>query len=399
MATLSRKRGFTLVELLVVIAIIGILIALLLPAIQAAREAARRANCTNNLKQIGLGLHNYHDARRCFPGSAEVMRNNTATPVGGWSFLFKILPNMEYDSIYSSIAPADLKATITTTPTVFPYVTPGVQNAIAIARDTTVGEFICPSNSNPQADKPSAPTIPPGNKRAYTNYKAMCSVFYHDGFYNKDQYTSTAVIPSGTYAGLKQCDGGLYPTNTGIRLSDLSDGTAHTILCAETMDYYASVWIAGSDVNMVAIPIKTPPQSAAGLTEVTPAKFGGNGYWAPASFNGSYYDQGGTGDIVTFFSLDYGPSGKNSCGAAGNPLNYPLNPMFTSGPCYLTNVVRSAGANLGSLYGPSSGHPASINCLFGDGGVRSVRKDVDGAALFFAVTRNNGDAAPGQDQM
>ena len=111
MVTPSRKRGFTLVELLVVIAIIGILIALLLPAIQAAREAARRANCTNNMKQIGLGLHNYHDSRKYFPGSAQVVKHPSAAarPVGGWSFLFQILPNMEYDTIYNSINPTEIR--------------------------------------------------------------------------------------------------------------------------------------------------------------------------------------------------------------------------------------------------------------------------------------------------
>jgi len=86
------KRGFTLVELLVVIAIIGILIALLLPAVQAAREAARRAQCTNNLKQIGLALHNYHDALNCFPAGGTP-RDNTSN--GCLSWLFLVLPYVE----------------------------------------------------------------------------------------------------------------------------------------------------------------------------------------------------------------------------------------------------------------------------------------------------------------
>src|SRR3954470_16964481 len=91
----SRRRGFTLIELLVVIAIIGVLIALLLPAVQQAREAARRAQCSNNLKQLGLGLHNYHDAFKCFPPGSVVDK------FWGWQSL--LLPYMEQNQTYDGL--------------------------------------------------------------------------------------------------------------------------------------------------------------------------------------------------------------------------------------------------------------------------------------------------------
>src|SRR5690606_35788952 len=97
------KFGFTLVELLVVIAIIGVLVAMLLPAVQAAREAARRSQCKNNLKQIGLAMHNHHDARGYFPGAGSdgpSVDCCQADNRDGWSWAFHLTPYMEQSAIY-----------------------------------------------------------------------------------------------------------------------------------------------------------------------------------------------------------------------------------------------------------------------------------------------------------
>ena len=141
MGMLSRKSCITLVEVLVVIGIIVFLITLALPAIQMAREAARRSNCTNNLKEIGLGLLSYENKHKYLPGSAEVVKSDAQRPVGGWSFLFKILPQMEYDTIYNSIDPKEIKGTIADSHTVVPLTTMGINKAICTARDTQIGEF------------------------------------------------------------------------------------------------------------------------------------------------------------------------------------------------------------------------------------------------------------------
>lgn len=129
--TSPMRRGFTLVELLVVIAIIGILVALLLPAVQAAREAARRSQCSNNLKQLGLGLQNYHDTFKTFPPGSFWQ----GVLVNKGSILIHILPFMEQESLYFAFnhnAPIDGQT--------FP-------NGERIER-TIISGYVCPSDTN-----------------------------------------------------------------------------------------------------------------------------------------------------------------------------------------------------------------------------------------------------------
>jgi prepilin-type N-terminal cleavage/methylation domain-containing protein len=387
MNTLFKRRGFTLVELLVVIAIIGILIALLLPAIQAAREAARRAACTNNMKQLGLAFHNYHDANKRFPPSATMTNNHQ---IGGWSFLVNLLPMMEYGTLYDTLSTTNiLKHAGLKIDQRFPLNNPDVN--LQRMRDTVIPEFTCPSN--PNKTKVNAQGNQ-GQQVALTNYKAMGAT----NIIALGNCTSIAATPTNPYNGANPTppsgmlpDGVIFP-GAGIRIADVSDGTAHSIMAVETMDdsgnsagtttqmqTVGSAWVAGACATLVGVPqTNTSTSTTVSYTGPNTADAGGTfTFYRPRNFNGKFGEEAHA-DIQalrTYLAYDFNPAG-----AGATTDRYP-------------DPSGSWNANYGTQpqYGPSAGHPSVVNHLFVDGAVRSLRKDIDFALYFFAITRANGD--------
>ncbi len=243
--SMPGKSGFTLVELLVVIAIIGILISLLLPAVQAAREAARRNQCSNNLKQMGLALHHYHDALGSFPSGHVSTLVNPAwvLPAGncnaeppelgpGWSLFALSLPYLEQGNLNQSIN----------------YSLPIADPANAAVRRTSVSTYLCPSDTGPAVvnvcdcgDPPSASATP-----TVMTDGAQCSYVGSLGGGN-------AANPDPLYSCYEyQPFNGVFHRNSHIRIQDIIDGTSNTIGVGERDNRFVqSVWagvVPGAEV-------------------------------------------------------------------------------------------------------------------------------------------------------
>ncbi len=226
----SWQRAFTLVELLVVIAIIGILVALLLPAIQAARESARRTQCTNNLKNLGLGLLNYHDAREVFPASATVPHESLvplrrSRVFGSW--IVDLLPFIEQASLH-----AQFKLSTTS------KMSDPINEQ---ARSTELSVMLCPSDTgigDPFIEKD-------GGRWARGNYglnahqywpnkelnKVAMGLSVTGAVYEKFANLLDFNIGLGGYAILGE--GGTLKASPNMSIARLSDGTTNTIMLAE----------------------------------------------------------------------------------------------------------------------------------------------------------------------
>ena len=222
--SLRRSRGFTLIELLVVIAIIAILIALLLPAVQQAREAARRTQCKNNLKQIGLALHNYHDIYNTFPIGAQVAGANEEM----WGWGASILPQIEQQNLFNELGVGDRRMSDVL-----------ADANLRVSLQTTLEPFICPSDpagplmSGGQLNGGSGRNMR-GNGGAPAAFRVAKSNYIGNCGYNDVNRQN---------ANGKR---GVFQVGDNYKMRDIIDGTSNTIAVGERTTFCASGSWAGN---------------------------------------------------------------------------------------------------------------------------------------------------------
>ena len=348
---LSVRRGFTLIELLVVIAIIAVLIALLLPAVQAAREAARRAQCVNNLKQIGLAMHNYHAAQNSFPIGASLNPYNlgATTSWNCWSAQAMMAGYMEQTALYNAMnfswAPEwggtqayPINSTVVT---------------------TVVNSYLCPSDGY-------------AGKSGWLNSYCASQGTTNYGYPFSDTDYNTYHKSTGVFA---------YQRAYG--LADIKDGSSNTIAYSE--------WLVNPDK------LSPSPGRATGLT----AGSGGNlsndansvgltriqADWAfcTTKFNSG----GGLGK-----AYGNGPGSAWTTGAMGYTIFNTLVPPNGGGTmkwsaCRMGCCVQAQHAD---YVNAMSNHSGGVNVAMGDGSVRFIKNSVAIPTWWALGTRDNGEA-------
>ena len=316
----ANNRGFTLIELLVVIAIIAVLIALLLPAVQAAREAARRMQCVNNLKQLGLGMHNYESVNGVLPPQEVLLfSGTTVTWKSQWGVTARVAPFLELGPLYNSIN--------------FTLKTSAADNATVVS--TSLKALICPSEVNPQ---PLVTTITTGTTAfAISNY----------GWCEGDWYVfgGPGAAPNRSAFGV----------NMSRPLAAFTDGLSQTVLAAEVKAYTQAYHDCGSVPSPgPSTPTAVPdlPTVLASVAASTSCKSTiGHTRWCNGD---SFYDG---------FTTALAPNTKAPVGTPAVDSDMSSQDEDDGGPTYAAVNSRSY-------------HPGGVNALFGDGSVKFIKNSI-----------------------
>jgi prepilin-type N-terminal cleavage/methylation domain-containing protein len=228
------SRGFTLVELLVVIAIIGVLVALLLPAVQAAREAARRMSCGNNLKQLGLAVHNYHDTHRAMP--LNYGQWNLIDPLDGrsTSWMTQILPFIEQQPLFDQI---DFTFGVRNDPRNLNLDNPAPMSNAFVAKQI-IPAFLCPSDGENRGGR-MASRANFGHEWAVNNYKGVAGANWCWGAFQVHAGPHASGPHGVTCDGLDRGNGIFFRSAGGYEarhtMATISDGTSNTLMVGEAV--------------------------------------------------------------------------------------------------------------------------------------------------------------------
>ncbi len=345
MQTISaqRCRGFTLIELLVSIAIIAVLIALLLPAVQKAREAARRTQCRNNLKQLGLALHNYSDTFGSLPPSVVIGDVGGRLAFGGWSIHARLLPFLEQSAGFNAVN--------------FSFVYDHPTNVTVATMN--VESFICPSNPN------TAPYPHNFGLAGVTNY----------GWNMGDWYVWGGMNPTGVR--FSERPRSPFYVNSSTRERDFLDGLSNTMVAAEVVarqKYYRDC----SGLSARFSPSLFPGTGDDPYT-VAPEYISGSG--CNATLRDSGHTEWVDGHVhQTGITTAWTPNKyiEQRSSARGSDLDITGIREVNLGPTFSAVTARSF-------------HSGSVNILLGDGSVRFVSATIDGPAWRAAGTISGGE--------